>query len=77
VHLRFALPTNGRVRLALYDVSGRLVRTLVDQDETQGWARTADWDGRDANSQAVAAGVYLARLISVSGAAETRIVRLP
>jgi hypothetical protein len=76
VQLRFALPADGRVRLGLYDVSGRLVRVLVDEHAAMGW-RTADWDGRDGNGRTAPAGVYLARLASAAGVAEARIVRLP
>jgi hypothetical protein len=76
VQLRFALPADGRVRLALYDLSGRLVRVLVDEQKAMGW-RTADWDGRDGNGRIAPAGVYLARLTGAVGVADTRIVRLP
>jgi len=76
VQLRFALPSDGRVRLALYDVSGRLVRVLVDGNESMGW-RSADWDGRDNDGVLMPAGVYLARLMSTSGVADARVVRLP
>jgi flagellar hook assembly protein FlgD len=45
----------------VYDLSGRLVRTLVDEVRPAGF-QTVVWDGFDANGQAAASGVYLVRL---------------
>ena len=50
-----------RVRLRVYDLSGRLVRRLADGLEPAG-RRVLTWDGRDAQGQPAAAGVYLVRL---------------
>jgi hypothetical protein len=59
--LAFALPRAARVRLALHDASGRLVRTLVDGAREAG-AHTAAWDLRDEAGRAVGAGLYFATL---------------
>jgi hypothetical protein len=37
---------------------------------------TARWDGRDENGQALASGVYLARLVAGGRAAELKLVLL-
>ncbi|HEU4363873.1 MAG TPA: FlgD immunoglobulin-like domain containing protein [Candidatus Krumholzibacteria bacterium] len=50
-----------RVTLRVYDVSGALVRTLVDGTMPAG-AHRAAWDGSDDAGRAVASGVYLCRL---------------
>lgn len=65
----FDLPAAGRVRLAVYDVRGRLVRTLVDASLPEG-AHQAAWDGRDTAGRAAVAGVYFARL-EAGGGVET------
>lgn len=57
----FDLPQAGRVRLAVFDLAGRLVRTLVDEGRPQG-SFEAVWDGRDAQGWEVGSGSYLARL---------------
>ncbi len=57
----FTLPAPGKVRLAIFDIGGRLVRRLVDQERPAG-TFTERWDGRDGSGAPVAAGVYLARL---------------
>ena len=59
--LAFSLPQAGPVRLALYDVSGRQVRVLVDGAQPAG-DQAAIWDLRDDAGRAVGAGLYLARL---------------
>ena len=72
--LSFALPRPADTRLALYDVRGRLVRTLVEGPRPAG-PSFADWDGRDDAGHVVAHGLYFARL-SARGVGErtTRIV---
>lgn len=59
--IRFDLPEAGPVRLSVFDVAGRLVRTLVDDTMAQG-GHEAVWDGRDASGREVGSGSYLARL---------------
>jgi flagellar hook assembly protein FlgD len=52
------LPRAGATRLTIYDVLGRKVRTLVDDNEHRAGFYTAVWDGRDEHSRVVASGVY-------------------
>jgi hypothetical protein len=59
--LRFALPRETRVRLAVYDVMGRRVRELASGAQPGG-ERAVAWDLRDERGQAVGAGLYFARL---------------
>jgi YVTN family beta-propeller protein len=51
----------GKVSLHVFDVSGRMVRKLVDQNLPAG-NHTARWDGRDDQGRAVASGRYFYRL---------------
>jgi hypothetical protein len=58
--LRFGVPARARVAIRLYDVAGREVRTLVDQEFDPGY----HWvviDGRD-----LASGVYFCRMEAAS-----------
>ena len=59
--IHYALPTTAPVTLRLYDVQGRLVRTLVEGIQPAG-AHQVRWDGRDDSGRASASGVYFARL---------------
>ena len=59
--IRYDLPTPGPVDLAIYNVVGQRVRTLVRQDRQAG-SHQVEWDGRDQNGRAAASGVYLCRM---------------
>jgi hypothetical protein len=54
-------PQSGPVSLTIHDVSGRLVRTLVDGLAQPG-RHTRTWDGLDARGARSAAGVYFVRM---------------
>jgi len=49
------------VSVAVYDVTGRLVRTLIEGDEMPGRWSTV-WNGRDESGKTVASGVYYCRM---------------
>lgn len=57
----FTLPKPAHVRLDVYLVSGRHVRTLADRAYPAGVHRVA-WDGTDAGGVALPAGIYLCRM---------------
>jgi hypothetical protein len=59
--LRFALPSEGAIRLELLDVTGRVVRRIADGPMSAG-THTLDWNGADAAGRPVPAGIYWARL---------------
>ena len=59
--IAFDLPLSSRVTLEVFDITGRLVRTLVDGQMPAGRHRVI-WDGRGEAGQPVASGVYLYRL---------------
>jgi hypothetical protein len=60
--IAFDLPHSGATSLKIYDVRGRLVRTLIDEVRQAGPNKRV-WDGRNTAGQRVASGVYLYRLI--------------
>ena len=55
--IRYALPQTTPVKLAVYDLSGRLVRTLVDGQIAAGF-HSAPWDGLDDRGREVGSGIY-------------------
>lgn len=71
----FELTEASHARLRVYDIAGRLVRTLVDEQRGPGVHR-ASWDGRDAAGRDAAAGVYLYRLEAGSFEAVKRMTLL-
>ncbi len=59
----YTLAESGTVRLEIFDVAGRLVRTLVDPGQTVApGPHRAYWDGIDDRGARVASGVYFYRL---------------
>jgi len=61
VAVELSMPVGGDVRLGVYDVAGRRVRTLFGGWMDAGSGAVA-WDGRDEIGREVGAGVYLFRL---------------
>jgi len=57
----FSVANRGRVAIRIYDVSGRLVRTLADAVYERG-AYAVTWDGVNENGRRVASGIYLYRM---------------
>ena len=64
--LRFSLPQEGQVEMAVYDAEGRRVQTLVHETLPAGY-HTTHWDGRDARGRAVGRGIYFGRLKTSAG----------
>lgn len=65
----------GRVDVAIYDVSGRLVRVLVAGHRAPG-THSATWEGQDDRDTRVASGVYFVRMTSGSFAQTRKLVLL-
>ena len=61
--IRFETARAGRVRLELYDVAGRRVRRLVDEERGAGGYELA-WRGEDDQGRGVPPGVYSLRLVA-------------
>jgi hypothetical protein len=68
--IRYVLPSPGAVRIGIYDVSGRLVRMLVDGQRPAGSHLTV-WNGLDQTGSSVASGIYIIKLES-HGRVQTR-----
>lgn len=60
--ISFSLPGECSVLLEVYDVSGRLVARLIDNDRLGVGAHDVEWNGRDASGRAAASGIYVCRL---------------
>ncbi len=56
------LAAAARVRLVIYDVEGRLVRTLIESSNLPAGTRTVAWDGKTGSQRVAASGVYFVQL---------------
>jgi hypothetical protein len=59
----FSLPETSHISLNIYDISGRLVSTLVDGTLSNG-VHNVMWNGTDTSGELVSAGVYIYALES-------------
>jgi hypothetical protein len=59
--ISYDLPEVAAIRLIVYDLAGRTIRTLVDGYQPSGHYAVV-WDGKDEGGRMVASGVYLYRL---------------
>jgi hypothetical protein len=71
----FEIPEACRVSLSVFDVSGTLIRTLVEGERTRGPHREV-WDGRDEHGIALPSGVYFYALEIPKGKTVKKIVLL-
>jgi flagellar hook assembly protein FlgD len=75
VGLRMELPWRTPVRLAVYDVAGRRLTTLVDRELLAG-VTDVKWSGTDDSGSRVASGMYFVRLSCARGATVSKVVML-
>lgn len=69
----FTLPADNNITLAIYDMNGRLVRTLLSESAATAGRHEIVWDGQsDAGVQA-ASGTYFYRLSTKEGVAEQQV----
>ena len=59
--LRFDLPEDGFVNITVYDMGGRIIKTLVNNFQTAGY-KSIKWNATDNQGQLVPAGVYLYKI---------------
>jgi hypothetical protein len=59
--IKYQLPSATEVMLTIYDITGRVVRTLVDKRESAGYHHVA-WDGKNDGGEAAGVGIYFCTL---------------
>lgn len=57
VDVKYYVPRGGPVNVSVYDVGGRLVKTLFEGSRGPGWW-TESWDGRDTGGGRLPSGIY-------------------
>jgi hypothetical protein len=72
-HISYAVAVDGHHDLAIFDLSGRLVRVLHSGWKPAGW-HAATWDGRDSENRPADLGVYFAVLSGAHGTVSQRLV---
>ncbi len=59
--IRYNLPSASDVTVDIYDILGRKVETLVQEEQPAGYHQVA-WDGKDKNDRMVSTGIYFYEL---------------
>lgn len=73
--IRFELPVAGRVSVQVFDLTGRLMRTLVDAT-MEAAAHVVPWDGTDDSGRPVASGAYYCRVTTDAATATAKMMLL-
>jgi hypothetical protein len=73
--ISFTLPQAMRVSMRIYDVEGRLVKTLLDENLPAGDHRLT-WDGHDGMGQMAASGIYFLRTATPQGVSTQKLLLL-
>ena len=60
--IRFSLGGRENVKLVIYDIMGRQVRTLINGDSFNSGFHVLNWNGRDNLGEKVATGMYIYRI---------------
>ncbi len=73
--IHFELAQSGQARLAIFDVTGRLVKTMHNGHLESG-PHSLVWQGRDNGGRQVASGVYYLRMETVAGVQHRKMMLL-
>lgn len=73
--LAFVLPQAGPVEVAVHDLLGRRVRTLLQGERAAG-RHALNWDGHDDGGRESASGLYFVRVVSAGGVGVTKLTLL-
>ena len=65
--IEYTLPQPAQVSLAVYNLRGQIVRTLVDEEQSAG-VHSILWRGEDGAGAQVGSGVYFYRLRAIDAA---------
>ncbi len=60
--IQFALPSKQALTLRVYDVAGRLVNTLINNESYEPGYHAIEWNGRNSNGATVVSGLYFYRI---------------
>jgi len=74
--ISFTMPRSGAADVRVYDATGRLVRTLVADENRDAGRHDVIWNGRDDSGRSVAAGVYFSRIVAGENEASAKMVLL-
>ena len=69
------MPEGRIVQLKIFDISGRLIATLVDGFQAAGY-RSVTWNGTDNRGIAVSSGVYFCKIVAGNWSEQRKMILL-
>ena len=65
--ISFDMPENQKIKIRIFDVRGRIIRTLINEDQSAGF-KSILWDGKNEDGDEVSAGIYFYQMYAPSSA---------
>jgi len=69
--LKYELPERSQIKLQIFDITGRLVNTITDNEQTAGIHQT-HWRGTNQKGEPVSSGMYFIRMAAQSKISDQR-----
>jgi len=63
--ITYGIDTDNKVTIDIYDITGKLINTLQNGYQTQGW-HTVIWNGTNQHGEQIPAGIYISKITSGS-----------
>ena len=60
--IQFDIPEESKISLRIFDVNGRLVKTLIDDEVVRADSYKYEWNGRNDRGQLIGSGIYFYQL---------------
>jgi len=73
--ISYQLPVRSKVSLVVYNITGQVVKILIDEVKEPGYYKVV-WDGRDSAGQKVGDGVYFCRFYGGSFKAIKKVIKI-
>jgi hypothetical protein len=73
LHIRYGIPRATRVTIKLYDIAGKLCRTLVNEQQRPRYY-SLTWDRTDNSGRTAANGVYFCQMVTDAYRSQKKVV---
>jgi hypothetical protein len=73
VHLKYHLPVSNNVKIEVYDLLGKRVKTIAEVNQNSGWHEIS-WDALNSSGNVVSSGIYLIRIQTDYGTKMKKVV---
>jgi len=73
--IRYGLDADSHVKVEIYEITGQLITTLLNIEQTQGW-HSVVWNGTNQRGEQAPAGPYLSRIVVGNEVKTTKLMLL-